>query len=118
MASFRILMEPLAHEDQGIIALVERLERAAVSLAGAAGGLETAVHEAEIGKTTSLIRTAATAVAEAAHEATGLESELRDSLVPLREALNSIRALADSLEHDPSALVRGRGPELAPGGGN
>ena len=35
--------------------------------------------------------------------------EIRDRiLVALREALESVRTLADSLERDPSVLVRGR----------
>jgi len=33
--------------------------------------------------------------------------ELQTSLVALREALESVRTLADSLERDPSVLLRG-----------
>jgi len=36
-----------------------------------------------------------------------VRDELRASLVSLREALESIRTLADSLERDPSTLLRG-----------
>ena len=62
------------------------------------------------------IRQAADSVAEAADEATGLSGELRGELVPLREALQSVRALADTLERDPSAVLRGRSSDLGPRG--
>jgi len=73
---------------------------------------------ADVGGTMKSIRAAADSVAEAAHEATGLGGELRDELLSLREALQSVRALADTIERDPSALLRGRSGEAGPRGRN
>ncbi len=46
-----------------------------------------------------------------AADASGAAIDLREDLVTLREALESVRALADYLERDPGALLRGRSPE-------
>jgi len=45
----------------------------------------------------------------ALHEADNVEYALRESLRTLNESLESIRVLADYLQKDPSALVRGKG---------
>jgi hypothetical protein len=42
-----------------------------------------------------------------------VRDELRASLVSLRQALDSIRVLADSLQRDPSALLRGARADTA-----
>src|SRR5207247_448858 len=54
-------------------------------------------------------------VEEAAAGVSDAREELQASLVALREALESVRTLADSLERDPSVLLRGpHGDGVAP----
>lgn len=117
LASVRMLIEPLGEGEGGMAPLIAQLEEAATSLEAAAASLDRAIQQADLGGTSTSIREAADAVAEAAHEATGLGGELRDDLVSLREALQSVRALADYLERDPGALLRGRSPGSGPRGG-
>ncbi len=111
----RLFIEP-KEGGEGVAVLVARLEAAATSLERAASSLDSAIRMADVGRTMASIRQAADSVAEAADEATGLGGELRGELVPLREALQSVRALADTLERDPSAVLRGRSSDLGPRG--
>jgi len=86
-----------------------------VRLRSAASRFETAVGEAELGSTTTALRAAAGSVGDAAgsvgNAANGVNDardDLRASLIALRETLESTRAFVESLDRDPSALVRGR----------
>lgn len=117
LSSVRSFIKPKEGEE-GVAVLVARLESAAASLEAAAMSLDSAITLADVGGTMKSIRAAADSVAEAAHEATGLGGELRDELLSLREALQSVRALADTIERDPSALLRGRSGEAGPRGRN
>jgi len=78
-----------------------------VQLRSTAARLERALKEAEIGSTTASLRSSSGQVGEAAAGVSSAREELAASLVALREALESVRALADSLERDPSTLLRG-----------
>ena len=78
-----------------------------VQLRSTAARLERALKEAEFGSTTASLRTTSGQVGEAAAGVSDAREELRASLVALRETLEAVRALADSLERDPSALLRG-----------
>jgi len=66
-----------------------------------------ALDDAELGRTTSAFRDTASSIGQAAGSVSDSRAELQASLIALREALESVRALADSLERDPSVLVRG-----------
>ena len=76
-------------------------------LRAAAMRVSRALDDAKLGATTASLRDT---VASVGHAATGVgdaQEELQASLVALREALESVRTLADSLERDPSVLLRG-----------
>jgi phospholipid/cholesterol/gamma-HCH transport system substrate-binding protein len=88
--------------------------RALVRLGNASARVETALEEAKLGQTTASFRDTSasihgtsTTVGEAAAGVRDSREDLHDSLVALREAVEAIRTLADSLERDPSALIRG-----------
>jgi len=65
------------------------------------------IDEAKLGATTASVRDTAASVGHAANGVGDAQEELQASLVALREALESVRTLADSLERDPSVLLRG-----------
>ena len=117
LSTLRRAVEPFTQEGRGMDRLAGRLEDAAASLEVVARSLDEAIRQAELGRTSAAIREAADSVADMAHEGTGLGGELRDDLVSLRETLAAVRSLADSLERDPAALLRGRTPDAGPGGG-
>src|SRR5439155_344728 len=72
-----------------------------------AARVDKAIDEAKLGATTASMRDASASVGLAAAGVGEAREELQASLVALREALESVRTLADSLERDPSALLRG-----------
>jgi paraquat-inducible protein B len=82
-------------------------DRLLVQLRGTSVGLGTTVEEAKLADTTTAIRTAAANVASAANGFDEIRDELQASLGTLRETLDSFRSVADSLERDPSILLRG-----------
>jgi hypothetical protein len=43
-----------------------------------------------------------------------MREDLQTSLATLRETLDSVRTVADSLERDPSTLLRGPRPDAPP----
>jgi len=76
-------------------------------LRGAAARVDKALDEAKLGATTASFRDTASSVGQAATGLDDTHEELQASLVALREAAESVRTLADSLERDPSVLLRG-----------
>jgi ABC-type transporter Mla subunit MlaD len=91
------------------------LNRALLELRAAATRVDRALDEAKLGTTTASVRDSAASVGRAADGVSDAREELQTSLVALREALESVRALADSVERDPSVLLRGpHGDAAAP----
>jgi phospholipid/cholesterol/gamma-HCH transport system substrate-binding protein len=78
-----------------------------VQLRAAAAHAQSALDDAKLGPTTAALRDTSGSVGKAVVEVSDVRDELRASLVALREALESIRTLADSLQRDPSAILRG-----------
>lgn len=85
-----------------------------VELRSAATRVQRAIDEAQLGATTASLRDAAKDVRTASGQVGGaadgigdLRGELEDGLVELRATLESVRALAERLERDPSTLIRG-----------
>ncbi len=78
-----------------------------VQLRSAAVHAQSALDDAKLGATTASLRDTSGSVGRAVLEVSDVRDELRASLVALREALESIRTLADSLERDPSVILRG-----------
>ena len=78
-----------------------------VQVRTAAARVQVALDDAKLGATTASLRDTSGAIGKAAVDVSDVREELRASLISLREALESVRVLADSLERDPSALLRG-----------
>ena len=98
----------LAAEDGSFNVALRELRTAAVRV-------DKALDDAQLGRTTSAFRDTASSLGQAAAGVSDARAELQASLVALREALESVRTLADSLERDPSVLLRGpRGDGVAP----
>ena len=81
--------------------------RALHELRAAAARIDRALDDAKVGATTASVRNSAASVEQAAAGVSDAREELQTSLLALREALESVRTLADSLERDPSVLLRG-----------
>ncbi len=105
LGSLRRLTDELQGDDGRLTRLLARLESTAATL-------ETAVRELQPGATASALREASSSVAGAASGVNGSVGDVRDdlqsNLVALRETLESVRALVESIDRDPSLLVRGR----------
>jgi ABC-type transporter Mla subunit MlaD len=82
-------------------------DRLLVQLRSTAGNVGTQIDEAKLADTTGAVRTAASNVSTAALGFGELREDLQSSLASLRETLDSVRTVADSLERDPSVLLRG-----------
>jgi ABC-type transporter Mla subunit MlaD len=67
-----------------------------------------ALDEAKLGETTAGLRAAGGGVTGTAAELSVLARDVRAELQTLRQALVAIERLADSLERDPAALLRGK----------
>jgi phospholipid/cholesterol/gamma-HCH transport system substrate-binding protein len=111
LGSMRRLADDLQGDDGRFMRLLARLEATAATL-------DVAVREAQLGSTASALRGASGSVTGVADNLNvgvlDIREELRADLVSLRETLDSIRALVDSLDRDPSVLVRGRRADGAP----
>ncbi len=81
--------------------------RALQELRAAATRVNKALDEAKFGATTASFRDTASSLGQAAAGVSDAREEPQASLVALREALEAVRTLADSLERDPSVLLRG-----------
>lgn len=94
-----------------------RFQRLLASLASTAVRLERAADEANLRATTDSLRSASGSVGTAADGIGGVRGDLQDTLTALRETLDAVRALAASLDRDPSRLLRGVPQDAAPGKG-
>ena len=105
LGSIRRLSDELQGEDGRLTRLMLRLE-------DAAGSLEQTMRDSRAGETAAALREASNSVTGVAGDLNtsvlDLREELIVDLVALRDTLDSIRALVDSIERDPSALLRGR----------
>jgi paraquat-inducible protein B len=107
--SVRRLSDALQGDNGRLVSLLARLEATADTL-------QTAVREAQPGETASALRAASVSVAGAAGGVTtgvgDVRDDLRADLVALHDTLDSIRSLVESLDRDPSVIVRGRRGDL------
>lgn len=89
-------------------------DRLLVQLRATTTGVGDEIAAARLSETTASIRNAAGTVAIAANGFGEMQEDLQASLATLRETLDSVRTVADALERDPSALLRGPRPDGAP----
>ena len=82
-------------------------DRLLVQLRATTTNLGTTIEAAKLADTTASLRTAAGNVSTAANGFGEMREDLQTSLATLRETLESVRSVADSLERDPSVLLRG-----------
>ena len=100
LASIDRLAADLAGEDGSFKQALQELRTAAARV-------DKALDEAKLGATAASIRDASASVGQAAAGVNDAREELQASLRAVGEALESVRTLADSLERDPSMLLRG-----------
>jgi phospholipid/cholesterol/gamma-HCH transport system substrate-binding protein len=112
----------------GLAANDGSLNRLLIQFRSAAARVEVALNDAKVGATTASLRdtsgtvgqaassvgTAASSVGTAANNVTDVREELQASLIAFREALDSVRVLADALGRDPSVVLRGPPVENGP----
>lgn len=72
--------------------------------------LESAFGKADLAATAAAVREAGAAMGDASTGVTTLARDVRSELDSLWRALEAVRRLADLLERDPGALLRGRTP--------
>jgi hypothetical protein len=85
-----------------------RIDATATSLRHATDAVAGGVGEARLGATAAGLRDASSSVTSAASGVGDQRDDLRADLVAFREALESVRALVDSLDRDPTIVLRGR----------
>lgn len=107
LASFDRFVTGL-HDENG------SFDRLLVQLRSTATDVGHEIEAAKLSDTTASIRTAATNVSTAATSFGEMREDLQASLATLRETLESVRAVADDLERDPSTLLRGPRPDGPP----
>ena len=79
-----------------------------------AHGLDATIADAQLGATTATVRNAAGSVSRAADGFGDLREDMQTTLANLRDTLDSVRTVADSLQRDPSMLLRGSRPDMPP----
>jgi phospholipid/cholesterol/gamma-HCH transport system substrate-binding protein len=84
-----------------------RFNQLLTQLRSAAAHAQTALDDAKLGPTTASLRDTSGIIGHAVVDVSDVRDELRSSLVALRAALESIRILSDSLQRDPSTILRG-----------
>jgi ABC-type transporter Mla subunit MlaD len=114
--SVQLTLAPLASPQGPIFATLEEFR-------GAAAAIQSGLSDVNLGSTAAAVRSAAGSVGLAANsvgsasqslgalyvDVAGLAEDMRADLAALGETLEAVRALADYLERDPGALLRGRG---------
>src|SRR5215471_14508355 len=85
-----------------------RIDATTASLRHATDAVAGGFGDARLGATASGLRDASSSVASAASGVGDQREDLHADLVAFREALESVRALVDSLDRDPAVLLRGR----------
>ena len=113
--SVRLTLEPLVSREGPIFAALEGFRDAAHVVRESVGDAELGETTASVRRAAGSVSVAATAVGAASQslgalsvDVAGLTEDMRTDLVALGDTLEAIRALADYLERDPGALLRGR----------
>jgi paraquat-inducible protein B len=101
-------IKPLVAKDGPIVGVLAQYQKTGVEFERAAKLLGDEIKGARIAETTQKLRDASVSVTGFATDAGAAADDARDSMASLQETLDSIRALTDYLERDPSALLRGR----------
>jgi paraquat-inducible protein B len=113
--NFEKTIRPLLAKDGAVSQLLAQYERTGAQLERTAQSLEREIKSARLSETTGAVREAASSVTGLTADGSALAEDARSGLSALQDALESVRALAEYLERDPAALVRGRAAPPAGG---
>jgi paraquat-inducible protein B len=105
---FESTLEPLVAKDGAVVRVLEQYERTGREFQDVAASLKGEVQRARLAETTASMREAAASFSGFSAEAAVLVDEAGGTMSALEDTLESVRALADYLERDPSSIVRGR----------
>jgi paraquat-inducible protein B len=105
---FENTLEPLVAKDGAVVHLLQQYERTGAEFQVLAKSLQGEVERARLPETTAAIREAAAAFGGLSAEGSLLVEDASGTVSALQDTLESVRALADYLERDPSSIVRGR----------
>jgi phospholipid/cholesterol/gamma-HCH transport system substrate-binding protein len=105
---FETTLEPLVAKDGAVVHLLSQYERTGAEFQELARSLKGEMERARLADTTASMREAAASFSGLSAEATVLIDGASGTVSALQDTLESVRALADYLERDPSSIVRGR----------
>jgi len=106
--NFERTIRPLVSQGGEVSRLLEQYERTGAAFEQTSRTLDGEIRAANLAETTRAVRDAASAFTGLTADGSSLTEDARSSLASLQDTLESLRELADYLERDPSALVRGR----------
>lgn len=106
--NFEKTLRPLLAKDGSVSQVIAQYQRTGAQFEQTARALENQVNQSKLPETTGAVREAANSFTALTADGSALAEDARSSLSALQDALESVRALADYLERDPSSIVRGR----------
>ena len=105
---FEATLEPLVAQDGAVVKLLAQYQATGAEFQQLARTLESEVQEARLAETTAAVREAAASFTGLTADGALLIEDASGTVSALQDTLESVRALADYLERDPSSIVRGR----------
>jgi paraquat-inducible protein B len=112
---FEGTLEPLVAQDGAVVKLLSQYEATGAEFQRLARSIELEVQRARLGDTTAAVREAAASFTGLTADGALLIEDAGGTVSALQDTLESVRALADYLERDPSSIVRGRPAPLRDG---
>lgn len=105
---FETTIEPLVAKDGAVVKMLSQYERTGAEFEKLAHSIDGEVQRARLAETTAAMREAAASFTGLTADGAALVENAGGAVSALEDTLESVRALADYLERDPSSLVRGR----------
>lgn len=105
---FETTLEPLVAQDGAVAKLLAQYQATGAEFQQLARSIEVEVQRARLGETTASVREAAASFTGLTADGAVLIEDASGTVSALQDTLESVRALADYLERDPSSIVRGR----------
>jgi paraquat-inducible protein B len=112
---FEATLEPLVAKDGAVVNLLSQYQRTGAEFQDLARSLKAEVQQARLAETTASVREAAASFTGLTSDGALLVENASGTMSALQDTLESVRALADYLERDPSSIVRGRPTPLRDG---
>lgn len=105
---FETRLEPLVAKDGAIYKTLSQYQKTGADFGELARSLQAEVRDARLAETTAAVREAAASFTGLTADGAVLVEDASGTVSALQDTLESVRALADYLERDPSSIVRGR----------